>query len=228
MTSTRLPGKVLLELAGHSVLWHVLTRCARIPGIDGVCCAVPEGVGHDAVADEARACQAAVIRGSETDVLDRYHKAAKQLDADVVMRVTSDCPLIDPEVCGLVLAALDDGKTADYAANNFSHGFPHGLDCEAFTMEALDAAWQHAETAYEREHVTPWLRNNTALRHAAVEGPDPACGAERWTLDYPEDLKFLRALFQFLPPELQDWQEVAAIVRSHPEIRAINAGRSQR
>ena len=228
MTSTRLPGKVLQKLAGRSVLWHVLTRCAKIPGIEKVCCAVPEGSEHDAVADAARTCDIEVMRGPEFDVLDRYHKAAMHLKADIVVRVTSDCPLIDPAVCGQVLAALEDGKAADYAANNFTHRFPHGLDCEAFTIEALDMAWRHAETAHEREHVTPWVRNSSVLRHAAVVGPSADYGAERWTLDYPEDLEFLRALFQLFPTECPHWQEVAAIVRSHPELRALNAEHVQR
>ncbi len=207
---------------------HVLTRCAAIPGIDMVCCAVPDGSNHDAVADEARACGAEIVRGSELDVLDRYYKAAEQLAADVIVRVTSDCPLIDARVCGQVLAALDEGKAADYAANNFKHSFPHGLDCEAFTMEALDMAWRKADADHEREHVTPWLRNNGSLRHAAVEEADAGFAMERWTLDYPEDLEFLRALFEIMPSGASGWREVAAIVQSNPAIRELNANRGQR
>ncbi|WP_282611378.1 glycosyltransferase family protein [Pelagibius sp. Alg239-R121] len=228
MTSTRLPGKVLMDLAGQRVLRHVLTRCAAIPGADILCCAVPAGTEHDEVAREARACGAEVVQGSETDVLDRYYNAAKALGASAVVRVTSDCPMIDPNLCGEVLAALGGGRAADYAANNFSHGFPHGLDCEAFTWEALQMAWKAAKLSDEREHVTPWMRNSDQLRQLAIDGPDAALGKERWTLDYPEDLAFFRALFQHLPADNWDWQSALEVVRAHPEIRALNAARHQR
>lgn len=228
MTSTRLPGKVLKELAGTTVLDHVLTRCAAIPGIDQVCCAVPEGKLHDAVAVEAERCGAIAIRGSEFDVLDRYHHAAKVLNADIVMRVTSDCPLIDPGLCGKVLAALLADGTADYAANNFSHRFPHGLDCEAFTAKALTRAWKEATADYDREHVTPWLRQAPDIRRISLDGPDAELGKLRWTLDYPEDLEFCRALFVHLGPGIPPWNETLRICRDHPELQSLNVMRRQR
>lgn len=221
--STRLPGKVLEDLAGHTVLEHVLHRCRAIPGADLVCCAVPIGASSDRVADEARRAGASVYRGDEHDVLARYYGAAREADATVVMRVTSDCPLIDPQVCGAVLR-LRAERGADYVCNNMPRTGPHGLDCEAFTFAALERAAREASDASSREHVTPWLRSHPQL--VRLNLPAEPQGLElRWTLDYPEDLAFLRALFPLLPPwpAIPASGEVMRILARHPEIARINA-----
>lgn len=228
MTSTRLPGKVLEDVAGKTVLRHVLTRCAAIPGIDIVCCAVPEGREQEPVVREAEACGATVARGSELDVLDRYYTAARDLGADIVMRVTSDCPLIDPGLCGDVLAALLADPSADYAANNFVHRYPHGLDCEAFTWRAMERDWTEAREPYDREHVTPWLRREPGIKRISLEGPDEALGKLRWTLDYPEDLEFCRALFPLLGEDIPPWTETLKVCEENKHLQELNAIRRQR
>lgn len=223
MASTRLPGKVLKQLAGETVLAHVLRRCAAIGGVDLVCCAIPEGAECDVVADEAKRCGALVSRGSEKDVLDRYHQAATACDADVVMRVTSDCPLIDPVVCGRLLQFFKN-KQLDYACNNNPPSWPHGLDCEVFSAVILDRAAAEAETSYEREHVTPWIRNHPDLRIANLVGPGGAPKEMRWTLDYPEDLVFFQSLFEVLPTssKITTFEEIVATLDANPDITAIN------
>ncbi len=225
MASTRLPGKVLERLAGETVLAHVLRRCAAIDGGDVVCCAIPESADCDAVAEEAGRCGARVFRGSENDVLDRYHRAAGDCDADVVMRVTSDCPLIDPDVCGCLLWLFRD-QGVDYACNNSPPGWPHGLDCEVFTAAALARAAIEASTPGEREHVTPWLRAHPDIRRASLAGPGGDSAAMRWTLDYPEDLAFFTALFELLPapPAIAGFEEIVTLLRANPHIAAINSG----
>lgn len=224
MASTRLPGKILLPLGSTSALGQVLRRCAAIPGVDGVCCAIPDSPGHDSIAVEASRHGATVYAGPENDVLARYHGAALQERADVVLRVTSDCPLIDPQVCGAVLD-LRRQTQADFAANNTPPSWPHGLDCEAMTMEALERAATAAVPGPEREHVTPWIRKAPGLKRVDLAGPGGRLVGERWTLDYSEDLEFLRALFAVLPREDAGWREVVAALDAHPEIRAINAAR---
>lgn len=224
--STRLPDKVLLDLRGRTVLNHVLRRCGAVPDVAHVVCAIPDTPGHDALAAEASAAGATVVAGPEADVLGRYLLAARHVGADTVLRVTSDCPLIDPSVCRAVMD-LRERTGADYAANNMPPSWPHGLDCEAFTVAALELAYRHAAEPSAREHVTPWIRANRELRRENLGGPGGEAAKERWTLDYPEDLLFLRALAEAAGGDLANlgWQDILAVLDAHPDLRQINAER---
>ncbi|MBT3359242.1 MAG: glycosyltransferase family protein [Rhodospirillales bacterium] len=226
MGSTRLPKKVMMPLAGQTVLAHVLDRCRAVDGVDVVCCATTVAPEDEAIVAEAERCGAAVFRGSPTDVLDRYARAAQMVGADVVMRVTSDCPLIDPEICAAVLR-LRAEEGVEYAANNMPPSWPHGLDCEAFGADALALAAATANEDFEREHVTPWLRNHPSISRANLEGPGGLPATLRWTLDYPEDMRFFEALFAKLPKGASSvgMDEVLAILQRHPEVSAINQQR---
>jgi glutamate-1-semialdehyde 2,1-aminomutase/spore coat polysaccharide biosynthesis protein SpsF len=226
MGSTRLPGKVLMPLAGHTVLEEVLRRCRAIPGADTVVCAIPDDPADDVLIAPATRSGAVVTRGSASDVLSRYRRAADTVGADIVMRVTSDCPLIDPALCGEVLA-LRAARGVDYAANNIPPGFPHGLDCEAFTAAALRRADDEARDPYAREHVTPWLRTHPTVTRAALPGPGGAVLDQRWTLDFPEDYAFFQAVFAKLPQNC-GWRDAVEMLDAHPEITTINAGRHAR
>ncbi len=223
MGSSRLPGKVMLPLGGRTALAQCLDRCAAIPGIAQVVCAVPVGAQDDPVAAEAERVGAAVFRGDEKDVLSRYLGAARMAGADIVMRVTSDCPLVDPAICGQVLA-LRAAERADYAANNMPASFPHGLDCEAFTRDALEQAAATATLPAEREHVTPWIRTNPALRRVNLANPRGDQSAIRVTLDHPEDYAMLAALFDALAPGGRSGLDalLAAVARD-PTLLEINA-----
>jgi spore coat polysaccharide biosynthesis protein SpsF len=226
MGSHRLPGKVMCDLAGHTVLQHVLERCREIPGADIVVCAVPDESASLPLEATAAECGAAVFRGSENDVLVRYLGAARAVDAKIVMRVTSDCPLIDPEICGQVLA-LRKSKGVDYAANFMPRSYPHGLDCEAFTVAALVGASESTDDAYDREHVTPWLRRAHNVTRANLASGDVSLARHRWTLDYPEDLAFFRAVLAALPDGVRaGMPAVLALLAQRPDIAAINASRA--
>ena len=208
--SSRLFGKVLMPLDERTVLAHVLERCAAIPGADVVCCAVPDNEMDNPVAAEAERCGAKVFRGSEQDVLGRYAGAAKWLGAETVMRVTSDCPLIDPVVCGDVLALVaQDG--ADYACNNLPPSWPHGLDCEAMKATWLARAATEAARPSEREHVTPFIRNHPDCAKANLAGPGGRMIEHRWTLDTPADYDFLCEMFRRLPRGARGWAWRAAL-----------------
>lgn len=211
------------QIAGRPVLAHVLTRCRSIEGCDVVVCAVPDQDESAPLEAVARDCGARVCYGPESDALGRYAAAARMVSASVVMRVTSDCPLIDPEVCSAVLE-LREREQADYAANNMPRSFPHGLDCEAFTAEVLAEADRTARDAYDREHVTPWMRRASHLKRANLSSRRPSLEAHRWTLDYPEDLEFFRGVFSLLPPGSRGlMDEVLRALADHSEVTALNA-----
>jgi spore coat polysaccharide biosynthesis protein SpsF len=223
--STRLPGKVLMDLGGKTVLARVVERALAIPGSDVVCVAVPTGPADDPVATEAKRAGAVVARGSQADVLDRYWRAAQAVKADAVMRVTSDCPLIDPAVCG-DLIALFQQSGADYGSINMPPTWPHGLECEIFSFAWLDKAAREAIKPSEREHVSPFIREARAAKKVNLAGPGPETVRHRWTLDHPDDLTFLRALWTRLPegPAAWPWRTPFAIVEADPALAAINAG----
>lgn len=221
--SSRLPGKILMDLAGKTVLAHVLERCHAIDGVDVVCCAIPESPINDPVAAEAERCGATVYRGSENDVLDRYVQAARMVDAETVLRVTSDCPMIDPIVCANVLRLRAETE-ADYAGNNTPPSWPHGLDCEAISVAWLERAAKEATETMDREHVSPYIRRNPQVRKANLEGPGGVALDHRWTLDFPEDLDFMRAMFAVMPKtgDVISVEKTMALLDAHPEIFALN------
>jgi spore coat polysaccharide biosynthesis protein SpsF (cytidylyltransferase family) len=198
MGSTRLPGKVMTDLDGQPLLALVLERTAKTPGLDAVAVAAPDLPRDDVVADYCAANGFECVRGSESDVLDRYHHAAERLEADIVVRITADCPLIDPEVVGRLLSFRAENDF-DYAGNATGalppgrNRFPDGLDCEVFTRAALDLAHREATEPYDREHVTPFLGRDERLKRGVLEAEEDY-GDERWTVDYPSDLERVREI----------------------------------
>lgn len=191
MGSRRLPGKVLLPLNGHTVIGEVLARCEQITGVDQVVCAIPSS---DYELGKVALEYGRVFGGSEHDVLARYYEAAKAYEAGIIIRITGDCPLLSPEICGEVLAALKR-TNADYASNIEPRTFPQGFDCEAFTHETLNAANYQAGRD-EREHVTTWMRRSD-IKRVNVRSPWPMDG--RLTLDTEDDYRVICAAFGHEP-----------------------------
>lgn len=224
MGSSRLPGKSLMDLGGRPVLAWMTDAARRISGLDGVAVATSTHANDDPIAAFCAEAGVPCHRGSEQDVLSRYAAAARAEKADIVMRLTGDCPLLDPAVCDQLLL-LRQHTGAVYACNADPHSWPHGLDCEVFTAQALYIADTETDRPTDREHVTPYLRNNRQ-RFPAVNLPCPIPGLkhERWTLDHPEDLKFLREVVARLPQgRPHTYVDVMRIVGAEPALRAINA-----
>lgn len=187
--STRLPAKVLLPLPnGNVVLQEVIERCHRIPGVDVVVVAIPDTPENDILLPFAVYRTTQVVRGPEHDVLARYAKAAEAVNADVVLRITSDCPLLDPEVCGELLK-LRERTAAGYASNSWpARSYPVGFDCEAVTRGALEMAdYALAPDALEREHVgLAWIQKEPVIKKALLKAMDDRSHI-RWTLDTKDD-----------------------------------------
>jgi spore coat polysaccharide biosynthesis protein SpsF (cytidylyltransferase family) len=226
-TSTRLPDKILKPLLGRPALWHTLERCKRIPGVDEVVCAGVDTVFEEPVAAVAVQVGVRSFQGSETNVLERYAKAARRFGADRVIRITSDCPLVDPEICGHLLSHAVDAQ-AEMAANV---GWPHGMDCEIFTMQQLETALSNATTAYDREHVTPGINRRADIRKLFYR-PAPDVNYHqhcRWVLDYPQDYELLKALFEQLGEEhmFAGWRTVLQAYDSLGKKRRVNADQVQ-
>ena len=223
MGSSRCPGKIMMDLGGEPFLKRCLDRCARIPGADMVVVAVPDLAQDDPVAEAAESWGYKVVRGSEKDVLSRYAKAAREVVATAVMRVTSDCPLIDPDVCGETIRFWKETQS-DYGCNNMPPGYPHGLDCEVFHASLLHAADHLASDPYEREHVTPWIRRHPDLKHCSIQGPAGGIERLRWTLDHPEDVEMFRALYAALGDKapFATAADYLSMCLRRPDIPAIN------
>lgn len=223
MGSTRLPGKVLMDLGGKSVLARVVRRLQRSEKIRDIVVATSIHPADDAVVRECQLLNAACFRGSEHDVLDRYYCAAKEFRAEIVVRITSDCPLIDPAVTDETIAAFFD-EHVDYASNTVPPTFPRGLDVEVFTFKALERAWMESTNSYEREHVTPYFYEHPELFRLGSIRNQTDCSRHRWTLDTTEDLMLIRELYDRLGNRDDfTWQDALAVVSREPELAELNA-----
>jgi glutamate-1-semialdehyde aminotransferase/spore coat polysaccharide biosynthesis protein SpsF (cytidylyltransferase family) len=220
MRSTRLPGKVLADIAGRPMLWHVACRVRRARRVDRVVVATSAHPADDVIATFCERSEIAYFRGDEEDVLDRFYEAARKHCADVVVRITTDCPLIDPEVIDRVV----DTRAAsgcDYATNTLRDTYPDGLDVEVFTFATLERTWREATKASEREHVTPYIRLSGRFRLCNIENEEaPRARGKRWTVDDPVDLEFVRGVYQALADVPHFGQrEVLALLERQPSLR---------
>jgi glutamate-1-semialdehyde aminotransferase/spore coat polysaccharide biosynthesis protein SpsF (cytidylyltransferase family)/predicted dehydrogenase len=223
MGSNRLPGKSLAEIENRPMLWHVIQRVKRATLVDRVVVATSTNTDDDVIADMCRQNGITCYRGSEQDVLDRYYLAARGEKASQIVRITADCPLIDPEVIDRVVRRFQRGDL-DYASNAMVRTYPDGLDTEIFSFTALERAWHEATKSSEREHVTPYLRSDN-FRTANVEGDSGAIYQRyRWTVDEPQDLEFIRAVYRTLR-EKQDFRmkDVLHLIETNPELQALNS-----
>lgn len=223
MGSTRLPGKVLAELGGTTMLAQVVRRLRAANRVDEVAIATSRGRDDDAVAAEAIRLGTAVHRGPADDVLARYLGAARELRADVIVRITADCPLLDPGVVDRVIAALADD--VDYASNTHDRSFPRGLDSEALHHDTLERIARLGTSPAAREHVTAFVMEQPALFRIAQVAADSNDADLRWTVDTPEDLAMVRGLYEALDlgSVVRPYRELVAAVRARPELAQVNA-----
>lgn len=223
MGSSRLPGKVLKDLGGETVLARVVRRLQRSRQIARIIVATTTAPGDEVIVAECDRLEVLCFRGSEHDVLDRYYQAARANAADAVVRITSDCPLIDPELVDETVEVFGD-KHADYASNVFPRTYPRGLDTEVFSFDALDRAWREAREAHQREHVTPYLYEHPQIFKLASLSGAADYSRYRWTLDTREDLELLRAIYsRFDGRDDFSWKEVLRLMEREPELAELNS-----
>jgi len=228
MGSTRLPGKVMLPLLGEPVLTRVMRRAARARTLDEVVVATTTLAEDDAIVALAAAEGWPVVRGSETDLLDRYLVAARAHDAEVVVRITSDCPLIDPDVIDATVRAFR-AADVDYASNTLEPPtYPRGLDVEVVARAALERGGREDADPSWREHATPYLYRHPELFRLLRVPADDHHADVRWTLDTPEDYQLIGRIYEAFGRDDFSWREALAVVDANPPWASINSGVTQK
>jgi len=246
MASSRLPGKVLKPIAGRPMLEWVVARARRARRVDAVVVATTREASDDPVAAWCARAGIPCYRGHPLDVLDRYYQAAMAYDAEVVVRLTADCPLLDPALLDDLLARFA-AHPLDFAANRlpppWGRSFPIGLDAEVMTLPALRRAWEEAAEPHQREHVTPFFYDDAPVEplrfqaegprwrtavtprgfHIALLHAEADWGALRWTVDTPEDLRLVQSVVARLGEEGLAWQRIVALLQADPDLARLNA-----
>lgn len=228
MGSTRLPGKVMLDICGKPTIWHVVQRVKRSKKICRVVVATTTEPRDDPLAMYCQDVDIPVFRGSTDDVLDRYYRAARENKAETVVRITADDLLIDPEIIDQVIDYYLRHRDAyDYVSNGVIPSYPEGIGVEVFSLAALRIAWKKAHKRSEREHVTPYLYTHPGLfRVGYITNPEDL-SSYRWTLDYPSDLEFMRRVYAQLYRGDMDgmhMRDVIALLKKEPELLELTQG----
>jgi spore coat polysaccharide biosynthesis protein SpsF len=224
-SSSRLPGKVLLPLAGKPMLWQQVERLLRAERLDRLIIATTEEREDDAIVALAEEFSIALYRGSRDDVLDRFYRAARALRPDFVVRLTADCPLCDWQLIDQLVEFAVDGDY-DYASNCLEPSWPDGLDAEVVRFAALECAWSEAASRVDREHVTQFIiRQPERFRVGSMRhGVD--LSQMRWTVDEPQDYEFVARVYDELYAQNRAFStgDVLQLLRRKPELLAINSG----
>lgn len=227
MGSSRLPNKVMLSLCNKPVLWHVVNRTASSKKIDRLLVATSEDSSNDIIRKYCKEKDINCFSGNEDDVLDRYYSALKDVNAsedDLVVRITADCPLIDPVLIDKIIERHID-TNSDYISNCIDPTYPDGLDCEVFKVSALQKAWVKAALKSEREHVTLYIRNHPEIFKIQNYKGDTDLSNLRWTLDEKEDFQLIEEIYQTLYKEdgIFTTDDILDLLENKPELIAVNA-----
>ena len=230
MGSTRLPGKVLMDLADEPMLVRVVNRVRRAVTLNEVVVAATTQPADEAIAGLCAERKWPCFRGSEDDVLDRYERAAEAYKADVIVRITSDCPLIEPVVIDrTVRSFLKRQPGVDYACNFLpDRTFPRGLDVEVIGREALRRAWMEDRNPAWREHVTEYVLRHPELFRVHGVTNDRDYSHMRWTVDEAEDLTFVRRIYGHFGHDRFSWLDVLGVLAEHPDWMDINSAVKQK
>lgn len=223
MASNRLPGKVIMDIAGRSMLWHVVSRVRQANLVEKVVVGTSDLASDDPVAAICDTEDILCFRGSEIDVLDRFYQVASNYGANAIVRISADCPLIDPEIIDKVVRVYQDGDY-DYVTNTFPCSYPDGMDTEIFTFSALEQAWREATWHSEREHVTPYLRKHRELFDIGNVCHETDLSDMRWTVDEMRDLEFVKSVHRHMTNTDFGMTDILELLSRHPEIVEINAG----
>lgn len=222
--SSRLPAKVLMDIQGKPMLWHIVKRVSSAKLIDEVVIATSKNNNNDRIVKFAKEHHFKIFRGSENNCLDRYYKAAKEFKADVVVRITADCALICPEVIDNVVSEYLR-NSYDYVTNTIYYTYPEGCDVEVFSFEALKKAWRECRDSVAREHVTPYFKDSGRFRIKNLENKIHINPEEyKWSVDRIEDMEFVRRVYKCLyHGNVFSYKEIMDLLEKYPELKQINS-----
>jgi spore coat polysaccharide biosynthesis protein SpsF len=228
MTSSRLPGKVMLPLAGAPLLERMIERVRAANILAEVVVITSADATDDPIEQRCSWLNVQCFRGNLTDLLDRHYQAARKYGASVVAKIPSDCPLVDPAIIRRVFDKFESG-TFDYVSNLHPASFPDGNDVEVFTFNALEQAWREADRDFEREHTTPFLWERPErfrIGNVLCAPANDYSMTHRWTIDYPEDYEFIRTIYDYLWKPAQpifSMTDIFKLLEAHPKVAEINA-----
>ncbi len=229
MGSTRLPSKVLKTVEGKPILWHVVERVGHSKNINGIIVATTYLDEDKKIIEVAKKLGVKSFAGSEDDVLDRYYQSAKKYNADVIVRITSDCPFVDPVIIDKTIEYFKNNDF-DYVSTGHITGqehkskYPDGLDTEVFSFSALKRAWEESKLASDREHVTPYIWRNKDLFKIGTIDNDKDLSYMRWTVDEEKDLRFVREIYKKLYSSEKIFltEDILTLLSREPNLIKIN------
>ncbi len=228
--SSRLPGKILMDISGKPMLWHIVNRLGRSRLIDKIVIATTASAGDNAVEEFCEKHGIDCHRGSENDVLDRYYSAAEAYKADAVVRITGDCPLIDPVVVDETISAYLDDGASDMASNVITRRYPRGLDTEVISFKALKRAWNDARKDHQREHVTAYIYENIKMFNVRSVENKADLSHLRWTVDEKKDMELVREIYKRLYRKNGAFLtgDILKILKREPKLNEVNKNIKQK
>lgn len=231
MGSTRLPGKVMKKIKDETVLSHVIERVRKAKTIDEIIIATTTLEQDQSIVNQGLQSNIKVFRGSETDVLSRYYLAAKENNVDIIIRITSDCPLIDPNIIDELVEHYQNSNydIVTNAGNDISNRtYPRGLDTEVFSFEMLEAGYENATKDYQREHVTPYIYENAKSIYYYKNAHN--FSEYRWTLDTEEDFQLIKEIYDVLYHGEHSFymEDIIRLFKERPELYEINKNIEQK
>jgi spore coat polysaccharide biosynthesis protein SpsF len=225
MGSTRLPGKILKDIQGKPMLWHVINRVNYSNLIDKIVIATTDNKEDDKIEGFCKTNDISSYRGSQKDVLDRYYQVARIYQVDLIIRITSDCPLIDPDIIDKAIEHyLNNKEKVDYVSNTLERTYPRGMDAEVFSFGVLEKVWQKAKKQYEREHVTPYIYENPDTFNLSCIKNENDLSYLRLTVDEEKDLELVIGIYKKLYKKNNIFylEDIVKLFEEYPELKSVN------
>ena len=217
MNSTRLPGKVMKKINSYPIIELIIERLKFSKKIDEIILATTKNEEDDFLSEHASSLGVKVFRGSEKNVLDRFYKAAKKNNLDCIVRITADCPLVDPWLVDQIIKEFLKSDY-DYISNAIEPTYPDGLDCEVFNMKALEKSWKEATSQHQKEHVTPYIYETDNFRIKNFSSKKDFSNL-RWTVDENIDLLVIKNIYTYFSPRIDfNWEEVIDLYNKNPDL----------